>query len=59
MPEAIATEMGPRVVEQDLRADSLAAKTVFASEVMASNQAWIEKEVSFILTFNFHSFITT
>jgi hypothetical protein len=32
--------------QQDSRADNLTAKTMFASEIMAANRAWTEKEVS-------------
>jgi ABC-type hemin transport system substrate-binding protein len=43
-PEAIA-------FQQDTRADGLTAKTLFASEIMAANKAWTEKEVSLRISF--------
>jgi hypothetical protein len=36
----------PHGVDQDHRADALTAKTLFASDIFATNKAWMEKEVS-------------
>jgi hypothetical protein len=48
-PEAIA-------FQQDTRADGLTSKTLFASEIMAANKAWMEKEVSLRISLNIYVF---
>jgi hypothetical protein len=48
-PEKPTTAAEAISSEPQTRADSLTAKTLFASDIMAANDAWAEKEVTIVL----------